>query len=52
MPTEEHKVTGKNLLNRVKELINEGNVRHITIKNSAGKKVMDIPFVNQFLHTV
>ena len=43
MPTEEHKVTGKNLLNRVKELIHEGNVRHITIKNSAGKKVMEIP---------
>jgi hypothetical protein len=43
MPTEEHKVSGKNLLNRVKELIHEGNVRHITIKNAAGKKVMEIP---------
>ena len=43
MPTEEHKVSGKNLLNRVKQIIHEGNVRHITIKNSTGKTVMEIP---------
>jgi len=35
MPTEEHKVSGKNLLDRVKQLVREGNVRHITIKNAA-----------------
>ena len=43
MPTEEHKVSGKNLLDRVKQIIHEGNVRHITIKNPAGKTVLDIP---------
>ncbi len=43
MPTEEHKVSGKNLLDRVKQIIHEGNVRHITIKNSAGKTVLNIP---------
>ncbi|HUQ20502.1 MAG TPA: DUF4342 domain-containing protein [Gemmatimonadaceae bacterium] len=43
MPTEEHKVSGKNLLARVKEIIHEGNVRHVTIKNSTGKTVMEIP---------
>jgi hypothetical protein len=43
MPTEEHKVSGKNLLDRVKQLVREGNVRHITIKNAAGKTVMEVP---------
>lgn len=43
MPTEEHKVSGKNLLDRVKQIIHEGNVRHITIKNQAGKTVLNIP---------
>ncbi len=43
MPTEEHKVSGKNLLDRVKQIIHEGNVRRITIKDSSGKSVMEIP---------
>ena len=43
MPTEEHKVSGKNLLDRVKQIIHEGNVRRITIKNPQGKSLLDIP---------
>ena len=43
MPTEEHKVSGKNLLDRVKQIVHEGNVRRITIKNPEGKVLLDIP---------
>ncbi len=43
MRTEEHKVSGRNLLDRVKQIVHEGNVRRITIKNPAGKSLLDIP---------
>jgi hypothetical protein len=43
MPTEEHKVSGKNLLDRVKQIVHEGNVRRITIRNPEGKSLLDIP---------
>ncbi|HVF40809.1 MAG TPA: DUF4342 domain-containing protein [Gemmatimonadaceae bacterium] len=43
MQTEEHKVSGKDLLNRVKEIIHQGNVRRITIKNPQGKSLLEIP---------
>lgn len=43
MSTEEHKVSGRNLLDRVKQIIHEGNVRRITIKNTEGKSVLVIP---------
>lgn len=43
MPTEEHKVSGRDLLSRVKELVHQGNIRRITIKNSSGKTVLVIP---------
>ena len=36
-------VNGKNLLKKVKELVKEGNVRRITIKNKKGKTVMVLP---------
>lgn len=41
--TEEHKVSGKQLLARVKELIHEGNVRKIIIKNDQGRSVLEVP---------
>ncbi|MDQ3081410.1 MAG: DUF4342 domain-containing protein [Gemmatimonadota bacterium] len=41
--TEEHKVSGRQLLQRVKELIHEGNVRKIIIKNDQGKSLLEIP---------
>ena len=43
MPTEEHKVSGRNLVDRVKQIIHEGNVRRITIRNPEGKSLLDIP---------
>jgi len=43
MPTEEHKVDGQNLLARVKEIVHEGNVRRIIIKNEQGNSLLEIP---------
>lgn len=40
---EEFKVKGDELLSRIKELIREGNVRRVTIKNSEGKTLIEIP---------
>jgi hypothetical protein len=39
----EFKVKGEELLNKVKELIHEGNIRRIIIKNEDGKTIMEIP---------
>jgi len=41
--TEEFKVNGEDLLKKVKELINEGNVRKIIIKNKEGKSLIELP---------
>lgn len=43
MKTEEHKISGRNLLDRVKQIVHEGNVRRITIKNAEGKSLLEIP---------
>jgi hypothetical protein len=43
MKTEEHKVSGRDLLQRVKQIVHEGNVRRITIKNGEGKSLIEIP---------
>lgn len=40
---EEFKVSGEELLAKVKELINEGNIRQITIKDKEGNTIMSIP---------
>ena len=40
---EEFKVKGDELLGRVRELIKEGNARHLTIQNSDGKTIVEIP---------
>lgn len=41
--TEEFKLDGEQLLGKVKELINEGNVRRIVIKNKDGKVLIEFP---------
>ncbi|MCG8468572.1 MAG: DUF4342 domain-containing protein, partial [Gemmatimonadetes bacterium] len=41
--TEEHKVRGENLVAKVKELIREGNIRRISIRNDEGKELIEIP---------
>lgn len=41
--TEEFKINGEDLLAKVKQLINEGNVRRIIIKNKEGKSLVELP---------
>lgn len=41
--TEECRVSGEELLAKCKELVHEGNVRRIAIKNEEGKPLIDIP---------
>jgi len=41
--TESFKINGENLLKKVKELIEEGNVRKITINDKTGKELMSFP---------
>lgn len=40
---EEFKVSGGNLTDKVRELIEKGNVRRIVIKNSHGRTLLEIP---------
>ena len=40
---EEFRVNGEELLKKVKELIKEGNVRRITIKDKTGKTLIVFP---------
>ncbi|MDO8620145.1 MAG: DUF4342 domain-containing protein [bacterium] len=40
---EEWKVSGKDLLAKVRELINEGKVRRIIIKNEKGNTLIEVP---------
>lgn len=40
---EEFRVQGEAVLSKVKELIREGNVRRITIKNDEGHTLIEIP---------
>jgi hypothetical protein len=40
---ERYKVAGEKLLSKVKELIQEGNVRRIIIKNDEDKTLIEIP---------
>jgi len=39
----EFKVSGEELLTKIKELIHEGNVRRIIIKNDKGETYLEIP---------
>lgn len=41
--TESHKVSGEGLVSKVKELVREGNVRRIKIKNDEGRALIEIP---------
>jgi len=43
MTKESFKVNGENLLNKVKEIINEGNVRRIIISDKHGKEIAHFP---------
>jgi hypothetical protein len=41
--TEEFRVEGEKLIAKIKELLHEGNIRRIIIKDKEGKTVMEIP---------
>jgi len=40
---EEFKIDGKDLLAKVKQIIAEGNVRRISIRNKEGKTLIEVP---------
>lgn len=40
---EEYEVTGEQVVAKIKELIHEGNIRRITLKNEEGKTLIEIP---------
>jgi hypothetical protein len=41
--TEEFRVNGEQLLGRIKELLHEGNIRRVTIKDKDGKTLVEFP---------
>ena len=41
--TEEFQVSGDVLVAKIKELVHEGNIRHVAIKNEDGRTLIDIP---------
>jgi hypothetical protein len=43
LPPEEHRIDGEHLVQKVKELIREGNARRIIIKGENGHTIMEIP---------
>uniref|UniRef100_B8HNY3 DUF4342 domain-containing protein n=1 Tax=Cyanothece sp. (strain PCC 7425 / ATCC 29141) TaxID=395961 RepID=B8HNY3_CYAP4 len=40
---EEFRISGDTLVTKVKELLHQGNIRRITIKNEEGQTLMEIP---------
>ncbi|HUV15598.1 MAG TPA: DUF4342 domain-containing protein [Pelolinea sp.] len=41
--TEEFEVNGDELLAKIKELVHEGNIRRVIIRNDKGRALIDIP---------
>jgi hypothetical protein len=41
--SEEFKISGNEILNKIKELIHEGNIRRIILKDENGKTFLEIP---------
>ena len=41
--TEEYKLDGDYLVQKIKELLHEGNIRRIIIKNEEGKILIEVP---------
>jgi len=40
---EEYKVRGEKIVTKIRELLHEGNVRHVVIKNDDGKTLIEFP---------
>ena len=43
MKKEEFKIDGRELLGKIKDIIHEGNIRRIIIKDESGKTLIEIP---------
>jgi len=41
--TEEFRVDGEKIVSKIKELLHEGNIRKVIIKDKEGKTLMEIP---------
>ncbi|HEY5669713.1 MAG TPA: DUF4342 domain-containing protein [Anaerolineales bacterium] len=41
--TEEFEVSGDELVAKIKELVHEGNIRRISIRNEEGRTLIDLP---------
>jgi hypothetical protein len=50
--SEEFRVSGEAVISKVKELVREGNVRRITIKNEEGRTLIEIPLTIGVIGTV
>jgi hypothetical protein len=50
--TEEFKVSGNDVVNKIKELIKAGNIRKITIKDKKGKAFAEFPLTIGVVGTV
>jgi hypothetical protein len=50
--TEEFKVSGEAVVSKIKELVREGNVRRIIIKNDEGNTLIEIPLTIGVIGTV
>lgn len=49
---ESFKVDGENLLKKFKELLKEGNIRKIIIKDKSGKEIVEFPLTIGVVGTV
>jgi hypothetical protein len=43
MTKEEFKLTGSEVIEKIKELIHQGNIRRIILKDDSGKAILEIP---------
>lgn len=41
--TEEHRVSGERLVARIKEIVHQGNIRRVIVKNDEGRVLLEIP---------
>lgn len=44
--TEEFQVKGEEIVSKIKELLHEGNIRRVIIKNESGRTLIDIPLTD------
>jgi len=42
-PREQHRVSGDRVIEKLRELLREGNVRHVVIKNDDGRTLIEFP---------